>query len=164
MNREKQILLGFLGLLCGGFVAILGAKLFIPRPPAGAGPDIDAPSRITEPQLVVEPPALDAPDERPLPAATPDDPPPAFDRYAGRSAFATRDDEVTRAAFVDDPPGNAQTEPPSAGSRHAPAADAAAVADASAAPTNPVADVDSAVAPGPYAEPSARIAATWLRG
>jgi len=155
MNREKQILLGFLGLLCGGFVAILGAKLFIPRPPAGAGPDIDAPSRVAEPQLVVEPPALDAPDDRPLPAATPDDPPPAFDRYAGRSAFATRDDEVTRAAFVDDPPGGDQTEPPSADSPDVPPADVAAVTRVSTTPTNPLADVDMAVAPEPHAKPDA---------
>ncbi len=119
MHREKQILLGFLGLLCGGFVAVLGAKLFIPRPPAGAGPDIDAPPAIVAPQLVVEPPALSAavdrqaaarPDSR-APDPRSDDPPPpapppasfASDRYADAGGSARRDDLVAPAAFLDEP-------------------------------------------------------------
>lgn len=152
MNREKQILLGFLGLLCGGFVAILGAKLFIPRPPAGAGPDIDAPSRIAEPQLVVEPPALDAPDDRPHPAAAPSDAPRAPDRYASRSAFATRDEQVAPAAFLDDPTGDAQMEsapPASPPSRPSPPAPSSPDSPPPPPPTDPVAIVDDDSNPAP---------------
>jgi len=92
MHREKQILLGLLGLLCGGFVAVLGAKLFIPRPPAGAGPDIDAAVALAAPQLVVEPPTLSPPRDAP-PTTVPD-------RYAGAAGFGARDAAVAPAAFV----------------------------------------------------------------
>ena len=92
MHREKQILLGLLGLLCGGFVAVLGAKLFIPRPPAGAGPDIDAAVALVAPQLVVEPPTLSPP--RDAPTTT------ALDRYAGAAGFGAPDAAVAPAAFV----------------------------------------------------------------
>ena len=40
MGRETKILLGLLGLLAGVFMGVLSMKLFVPRPPAGAGPDI----------------------------------------------------------------------------------------------------------------------------
>ena len=40
MGRETKILLGILGLLAGVFMGVLSMKLFVPRPPAGAGPDI----------------------------------------------------------------------------------------------------------------------------
>ncbi|NBX30334.1 hypothetical protein EBR04_07830 [bacterium] len=39
MGRETKILLGLLGLLAGVFVGVLSMKLFVPRPPDGAGPD-----------------------------------------------------------------------------------------------------------------------------
>jgi 5'-nucleotidase/UDP-sugar diphosphatase len=58
MGRETKILLGLLGLLAGVFVGVLSMKLFVPRPPDGAGPDIHAGHEFVETQQVVEPPAL----------------------------------------------------------------------------------------------------------
>jgi nucleoid-associated protein YgaU len=58
MGRETKILLGLLGLLAGVFVGVLSMKLFVPRPPDGAGPDIHANHEFVETQQVVEPPAL----------------------------------------------------------------------------------------------------------
>lgn len=58
MGRETKILLGLLGLLAGVFVGVLSMKLFVPRPPDGAGPDIHADHEFVESQQVVEPPAL----------------------------------------------------------------------------------------------------------
>ncbi|MFN7813556.1 MAG: LysM peptidoglycan-binding domain-containing protein [Planctomycetia bacterium] len=40
MGREAKILLGLLGLLAGVFCGVLSMKLFVHRPPAGAGPDV----------------------------------------------------------------------------------------------------------------------------
>ena len=40
MGRESKFLLSLLGLLAGIFVTALALRLFIPRPPEGAGPDI----------------------------------------------------------------------------------------------------------------------------
>lgn len=42
MGREAKILLGLLGLLAGIFCGVLSMKLFVHRPPAGAGPDVPA--------------------------------------------------------------------------------------------------------------------------
>jgi nucleoid-associated protein YgaU len=58
MGRETKILLGFLGLLAGVFVGVLSVKLFVPRPPDGAGPDIHADHDFVESQEVVDPPTL----------------------------------------------------------------------------------------------------------
>ncbi len=58
MGRETKILLGMLGLLAGVFVGVLSMKLFVPRPPDGAGPDIHTADEFVETQQVVEPPAL----------------------------------------------------------------------------------------------------------
>jgi nucleoid-associated protein YgaU len=58
MGRETKILLGLLGLLAGVFVGVLSMKLFVPRPPDGAGPDIHSSHEFVETQQVVEPPAL----------------------------------------------------------------------------------------------------------
>ncbi len=58
MGRETKILLGFLGLLAGVFVGVLSMKLFVPRPPDGAGPDIHADHDFVESQPVVDPPTL----------------------------------------------------------------------------------------------------------
>jgi nucleoid-associated protein YgaU len=58
MGRETKILLGLLGLLAGVFVGVLSMKLFVPRPPEGAGPDIHSSHEFVEAQQVVEPPAL----------------------------------------------------------------------------------------------------------
>ena len=45
MGRETKILLTLLGTLSSGFVGVLGSKLFVPRPPDGAGPDVHLPAR-----------------------------------------------------------------------------------------------------------------------
>ena len=58
MGRETKILLGMLGLLAGVFVGVLSMKLFVPRPPDGAGPDIHSADEFVETQQVVEPPVL----------------------------------------------------------------------------------------------------------
>jgi len=59
MGRETKILLGLLGLLAGVFVGVLSMKLLVPRPPAGAGPDVhhDQAAAGTSHELV-EPPTL----------------------------------------------------------------------------------------------------------
>ena len=57
MGRETKILLGLLGLLAGAFVGVLSMKLLVPRPPAGAGPDVHPDLATVEPHDVVEPPA-----------------------------------------------------------------------------------------------------------
>lgn len=57
MGRETKLLLGFLGLLAGAFVGVLSVKLFVPRPPAGAGPDINTDPSFVERHDLVEPPA-----------------------------------------------------------------------------------------------------------
>jgi hypothetical protein len=165
MHREKQILLGLLGLLCGGFVAVLGAKLFIPRPPAGSGPDIDAPPALVASQLVVEPPSLSASGERPAPLPPPpaDEVPPApvlADRYAAGSRFATPDDQVTPAAFVteapvattDEPATAAPLDPPPPPPAEAVAVDAIA-ADTVAPTTEPA--MPAALPPPPAFSPPA---------
>lgn len=59
MGRETKILLGLLGLLAGVFMGVLSMKLFVPRPPAGAGPDIH--TEIADTAVahdLVEPPRL----------------------------------------------------------------------------------------------------------
>ena len=107
MGRETKLLLGFLGLLAGAFVGVLSVKLFVPRPPAGTGPDINADVACAESHALVEPPApaprawdfAAAPPLVPPAATPPQDPfatraaPPAADpqeaptsRYADRSA------------------------------------------------------------------------------
>jgi len=63
MGREAKILLAFLGLLAGVFVGVLSMKLLVPRPPAGAGPDIHATGPLAaasfvEPTAIVDPPGL----------------------------------------------------------------------------------------------------------
>lgn len=103
MGRETKILLGLLGLLAGVFMGVLSMKLFVPRPPAGAGPDIHTEIADTAaPHDLVEPPRLTmrasdfaaAPPLMPAAVATPDDTrfaPAAADpgdRYAaGESGF-----------------------------------------------------------------------------
>jgi 5'-nucleotidase len=101
MGRETKILLGLLGLLAGVFMGVLSMKLFVPRPPAGAGPDIQTELADTEPHDLVEPPRLTmrASDFAAAPplvpaamlvasetAALPPTPPVANDRYAVRES------------------------------------------------------------------------------
>jgi nucleoid-associated protein YgaU len=61
MGRETKILLGFLATLAGVFLGALSVKLLVPRPPAGAGPDIRTEVAVARPIELVEPPALDPP-------------------------------------------------------------------------------------------------------
>jgi len=56
MGREAKLLLALLGLLAGVFVGVLSMKLLVPRPPAGAGPDIHADFTSAPPVELVEPP------------------------------------------------------------------------------------------------------------
>lgn len=56
MGRETRILLGLLGLLAGLFVGVLSLKLLVPRPPAGAGPDVHGDVAFQVPQEIVAPP------------------------------------------------------------------------------------------------------------
>jgi 5'-nucleotidase len=92
MGRETKILLGLLGLLAGVFVGVLSMKLLVPRPPAGAGPDVHADVAVAEPHDLVAPPDLAAP--APPPA---EDAALATEPYAGRAsrfAAAPRPDEA----------------------------------------------------------------------
>jgi len=74
MGRETKILLTLLGLLAGVFVGVVALKLFVPRPPAGTGPDIHATLAASEPVPLVEPPAFEPPAS------------PRAEDYAGRSS------------------------------------------------------------------------------
>jgi len=56
MGRETKLLLGLLATLLGVFVGVLSMKLLVPRPPAGAGPDVHPDLAAVEPHDVVEPP------------------------------------------------------------------------------------------------------------
>lgn len=76
MGRETKILLAILGLLAGVFMGVVSLKLFIPRPPAGTGPDVHVES---EPLPLVDPPSLEAPSFEPPAVAT-------GDPYAARSS------------------------------------------------------------------------------
>lgn len=59
LGRETKILLALLGTLSSGFVGVLGSKLFVPRPPDGAGPDVHLPARDHEDGPIVDPPSFD---------------------------------------------------------------------------------------------------------
>lgn len=59
LGRETKILLALLGTLSTGFVGVLGSKLFVPRPPDGAGPDVHLPALDHEDGPIVEPPSFD---------------------------------------------------------------------------------------------------------
>lgn len=62
MGREAKLLLALLGLLSGGLVGVVAMKLFVPRPPVGAGPDIHyGDLAASEVQELVEPPAFSWP-------------------------------------------------------------------------------------------------------
>jgi len=59
MGRETKFLLAVLGILVGAFVGVLSMKLLVPRPPAGAGPDVEPHHLPTVSQDIVDPPALE---------------------------------------------------------------------------------------------------------
>jgi hypothetical protein len=106
MGRETKILLGLLGLLAGVFMGVLSMKLFVPRPPVGAGPDIHTELADTESHDLVEPPRLTmrasdfaaAPPLVPAAAPAPTAPPAADDRYAARDSGFERADAASMAA------------------------------------------------------------------
>jgi 5'-nucleotidase len=119
MGRETKILLGLLGLLAGVFMGVLSMKLFVPRPPAGAGPDIQTELADAGPHDLVEPPRLtmrasDFAAAPPLvPAAVPEDhetaalpptPPFANDRYAARDGRFERANVASPADADPAPP------------------------------------------------------------
>jgi hypothetical protein len=58
MGREAKILLAFLGLLAGVFCGVLSMKLLVPRPPAGAGPDVHGADTFLLSTEIVDPPLL----------------------------------------------------------------------------------------------------------
>jgi nucleoid-associated protein YgaU len=102
MGRETKLLLGLLATLLGVFVGVLSMKLLVPRPPAGAGPDVQADIAATEPQDLVEPPRFAA-DPLP-PPAPPADEPAVRSRFAGAGPSSdapppARDPFVARASF-----------------------------------------------------------------
>lgn len=103
MGREAKLLLGLLATLMGVFVGVLSMKLLVPRPPAGAGPDIQADVATTDPRDLVEPPQLStdlAPPAEPIPSAVDSTP---RNRFGGgesvQSADPARDPFVSRASF-----------------------------------------------------------------
>lgn len=67
MGRETKILLGLLGGLCCGLVAVLGVKLTLVRPPEGAGVDVHPPEPSAVAHITVEPPEypVESPWDRP---------------------------------------------------------------------------------------------------
>ena len=96
MGRETKFLLALLGLLAGVFLGVVSMKLFVPRPPAGAGPDVHADIATAEAQALVEPPELSpatapadaiamAPPDVPPATAAPDqlEPPVRSSRFGG---------------------------------------------------------------------------------
>ncbi len=101
MGREARFLLALLGLLSGGLVGVVSIKLFVPRPPAGAGPDVHSSITANEVQDLVEPPDLSLP--VPLAATASDLPPsrfsPAVLAVADPDALPEQDSFVTPAAF-----------------------------------------------------------------
>lgn len=58
MGRETKILLALLATLAGVFVGVLSMKLLVPRPPAGAGPDVHVDVATAETNELVDPPSL----------------------------------------------------------------------------------------------------------
>jgi len=105
MGRETKLLLGLLATLLGVFVGVLSMKLLVPRPPAGAGPDIQSDVASTEPQDLVEPPRFTADTLPPTTTAMPQvDEPPRRSRFApasvaGEAAPPASDPFVARASF-----------------------------------------------------------------
>ena len=124
MGRETKILLGLLATLLGVFVGVLSMKLLVPRPPAGAGPDIQSDVASTEPQDLVEPPRFTAESLPPATTAIPpvDEPRRRFASApaAGVVAPPASDPFVARASF-DEPVASPPPVRPQAGASRFPA-------------------------------------------
>lgn len=105
MGRETKILLGLLAVLAGVFLGVLAVKLLVPRPPAGAGPDIRTEVAVARPIELVEPPALDLPatPRGRFPAAPAAAPAAPFDPAAG-DATAVATSPAAPVAAVARPP------------------------------------------------------------
>ena len=88
MSRETTFLLAVLGVLGGAFMGVLSMKLLVPRPPAGAGPDVDPQEVVAASHDLVEPPAL----EPRVPTAS--SPAVRRDPFVTRSAFSAPDAEI----------------------------------------------------------------------
>jgi len=88
MGRETTFLLAVLGVLGGAFMGVLSMKLLVPRPPAGAGPDVDPQEVVAASHDLVEPPAL----EPRVPTASA--PAVRRDPFVTRSAFSAPDAEI----------------------------------------------------------------------
>jgi hypothetical protein len=91
MGRETKILLTLLGLLAGVFMGVVSMKLFVPRPPEGAGPDVHGDFADLETQPLVEPPDLDR-----LPPARSSEP-------ASPDSYATRTSRFSQPPLGDEP-------------------------------------------------------------
>ncbi|MFN9273804.1 MAG: LysM peptidoglycan-binding domain-containing protein [Planctomycetia bacterium] len=154
MGRETKFLLAVLAALTGAFVGVLSMKLLVPRPPAGAGPDVEVPQEFAGGQDLVEPPSLG---QRSLPAsafaAAPESVPAARPDAAPPDAMppvATppRDPFVARTAFgpaaveADDPAPQPEAPPSEIATRPAefvPAFDARPIEPVEKMPAPPVA-------------------------
>lgn len=129
MGRETKLLLGLLATLLGVFLGVLSMKLLVPRPPAGAGPDVHADIAATESQELVEPPRLDEPMPPPAHARLADavaEPPPFQEQPPPRrfeTAATAQDPFVTRSSFT--PEAAPAADPASASPEPAAAFDAA---------------------------------------
>jgi len=121
MGRETTFLLAVLGVLGGAFMGVLSMKLLVPRPPAGAGPDVDPQEVVAASHDLVEPPALEPRGPATTSAAARRDP------FVSRSAFSAPDAEIpdeiasppAAPAFAPPPviepdPANAAAPPPRA--------------------------------------------------
>lgn len=165
MGRETKFLLAVLAALTGAFVGVLSMKLLVPRPPAGAGPDVEVPQEFASEQDLVEPPSLG---QRSLPAsafaAAPDfvpagegdkdlpaSPPPS-DPFVARTAFqpatVEADDPAPQPA-----PSRSDLAPPPA--EFVPASDARPISRAESLEEPPLTAPSryTAVEPEPIAEP-----------
>ena len=90
MGRETKILLALLATLGGVFLGVLSMKLFVPRPPLGAGPDVHVDVAAAEAIELVDPPSLSAPAPGPVAArsAVDDADPPTASRFAESQTLA----------------------------------------------------------------------------
>jgi len=104
MGREAKLLLGLLATLLGVFVGVLSMKLLVPRPPAGAGPDVDPQEQIVASHDIVEPPALE-------PRASTSAFTAKRDPFLAPAAFA--EPAATEPAEVAEPPDFVAEAPPS---------------------------------------------------
>ncbi|MFM8378317.1 MAG: hypothetical protein ACKOB1_03215 [Planctomycetia bacterium] len=133
MGRETKFLLAVLGVLGGAFFGVLSMKLLVPRPPAGAGPDIDPQEQIVATHDIVEPPALEP--------------------RASTSAFtAKRDPFLAPAAFAE----SAAAEPAEAIEPRSLAADAAPAAPLDPPPAAPREEPADLLPPAAFPAPAAQ--------